>query len=66
MIAAGPKPLTDDATQLAYERQRLADARAKRDGARDEGDRVYYAACVQGWQRSITVLERRVEEQNNG
>jgi hypothetical protein len=54
--------LTDDQRQLAYERQRLDDVRAKRDRATDEGDRFYYTCAVQGWERSIAVLERRVNE----
>jgi hypothetical protein len=56
------RELTDDAAQLAWERQRLADARAKLERAGDAGDRVYYTKCVQGWERSIAVLERRIQD----
>jgi len=59
---AGRVGLTDDEAQLVWERQRLRDAQAKLARAHDEGTRYYYQCAVQGWQRSIAVLERRVSE----
>lgn len=55
---------TDDQAQLAYERQRLADAQTKLTKARDEDTRLFYRLAVAGWERSIKILEREIDEQN--
>lgn len=57
--------LTDDQRQLAYERQRLADAQTKLAKARDADTRLYYRLAVAGWERSIAVLERHIQESNH-
>lgn len=56
--------LTDDQAQLARERQRLADAQTKLAKARDEGTRYFYQCAVAGWERSIKVLEREIDERS--
>lgn len=56
--------LTDDQRQLAHERERLADAQTKLAKARDEDTRLYYRLAVAGWERSIRVLEREIDEHN--
>lgn len=57
--------ITDDASQFAYERQRLAIVETKLAQAKTTIDRWYYVQCAAGWQRSIGVLERRIEEQRS-
>lgn len=64
--AADAERLTDDEAQLAWERQRLGVVETKLGQAKTEIDRWYYRTCAAGWQRSIGVLERRVQEQGNG
>lgn len=54
--------LTADQAQLAYERQRLGDAQTKLAQARDESTRFFYRCAVAGWERSIKVLEREIDE----
>lgn len=56
--------MTDDQAQLAYERQRRADAQTKLAKARDESTRFFYRLAVAGWERSIKVLEREIDERS--
>lgn len=57
--------MTDDERQLAYERQRLADAETKFSQTHDADVRLYYAACIAGWKRSIRVLKKQIEEKTH-